>query len=320
MKKFAVLPTLLASKLATHPNDVRWLIDELWRDEAVGIIGGEPKSYKSFLALAMAVAVASGTQCLGQFPATRGRVLVYAAEDALHDVRARLAGIAAASNVNFDTMDVHVITAPSVRLDLASDCAALERTIAALKPKLLVLDPFVRLHRIDENKSGEVAPLLSYLRELQRKHHLAIALVHHAKKGGKNLRGGQALRGSSEFHAWGDSNLYMRRDGEGELVNLTVEHRSAKSIAKIMLYPEPVKGSKIPSIALALLKDLPPPPIATNVKEQIAVALQDVADGHTSVELRKMLRVRNAKLVKALAELSKEKSIVKRGARYILIK
>jgi hypothetical protein len=34
---------------------------------------------------------------------------------------------------------------------------------------LLILDPFVRLHRIDENASGEVAPLLAYLRELQRR-------------------------------------------------------------------------------------------------------------------------------------------------------
>src|SRR5215813_8969665 len=31
-------------------------------------------------------------------------------------------------------------------------------------------------------------------------------VVHHAKKGAGNIRAGQALRGSSEFHAWGDSN------------------------------------------------------------------------------------------------------------------
>jgi len=81
-----------------------------------------------------------------------------------------------------------------------------------VRPKLLVLDPFVRLHRIDENLSGEVAPLLAYLRELQRRFHVAV--VHHARKGGAKLRAGQALRGSSEFHAWGDSNLYLRRHGD----------------------------------------------------------------------------------------------------------
>ena len=52
-------------------------------------------------------------------------------------------------------------------------------------------------------------------------------VVHHAKKGGGGVRAGQALRGSSEFHAWGDSNLYLRRDCDE--LSLTVEHRAAPS-------------------------------------------------------------------------------------------
>jgi RecA-family ATPase len=150
----------------------------------------------------MAVSVASGVPCLRRFaPTQTGRVLLFAAEDALYVVRQRLAGIAAAFGRALVDLDIHVITAPTVRLDVDRDRDALAETIAALKPKLLVLDPFVRLHRIDENISGEVAPLLAYLRELQRRHHLAVVLVHHARKGGAKMRAGQALRGSSEFHA-----------------------------------------------------------------------------------------------------------------------
>ena len=51
--------------------------------------------------------------------------------------------------------------------------------------------------------------------------------------GGDHARAGQALRGSSEFHAWGDSNLYLRR--VGEQLTLTVEHRAAASITGITL-------------------------------------------------------------------------------------
>jgi len=218
------LPTLLAHRLAERPQECQWLIDELWGDEAVGIVGGEPKTCKSFLALAMAVSVAGGVPCLRRFaPMQTGRVLLFAAEDALHVVRQRLSGIAAAAGRALADLDIHVITAPTVRLDVEPDRDALAATIAALKPKLLVLDPFVRLHRIDENLSGEVAPLLAYLRELQRRHHLAVVLVHHARKGGAKMRAGQALRGSSEFHAWGDSNLYLRR--HGDQLTLSVEHR-----------------------------------------------------------------------------------------------
>src|SRR4029079_16784475 len=123
--------------------------------------------------------------------------------------------------------------APAVRLDVERDRDALVDTIVELSPQLLLLDPFVRLHRIDENLSGEVAPLLAYLRELQRRFHLAVVLVHHARKGGAKMRAGQALRGSSEFHAWGDSNLYLRR--HGEQLMLSVEHRAAASITAVSL-------------------------------------------------------------------------------------
>lgn len=41
---------------------------------------------------------------------------------------------------------------------------------------------------INENVSGEVAPLLAYLRELQRRHAIAVILVHHARKGAGNMR------------------------------------------------------------------------------------------------------------------------------------
>ena len=196
-------PVELAYRLAARAETQRWLVTGLWSEEAVGLVGGEPKCCKSFLALDLAVAVASGTPCLRHFPVSRpGRVLLYAAEDALHIVRRRLEGICAAADVSLQELDVHVITAPTVRLDLPADRARLEQTVEQLKPRLLVLDPFVRLHRIAENASGEVAPLLAYLRELQRRHNVAVLVVHHAKKGAGRIRAGQALRGSSEFHAW----------------------------------------------------------------------------------------------------------------------
>jgi hypothetical protein len=134
-------------------------------------------------------------------------------------------GIAQAAGVDFETLDIHVITAPVLRLDRSEDQQALRATVACLQPKLSILDPFVPLHAIDENAAAEVAPLLAYLRSLQRHFHTAVALVHHARKGAAHERGGQALRGSSELHAWGDSNLYLRRNGEKLFLN--IEHRAA---------------------------------------------------------------------------------------------
>lgn len=302
------LPTLPAHRLAVRPETRRWLIEALWGDEAVGIVGGEPKSCKSFLALGMAVSVAGGVPCLGRFaPARTGRVLLYAAEDALHVVRQRLAGIAAAAGLDLADLDIHVITCPSLRLDVEADRDALVETVAALKPTLLVLDPFVRLHRIDENVSGEVAPLLAYLRELQRRFHVAVVLVHHARKGGAKMRAGQALRGSSEFHAWGDSNLYLRR--HGEQLTLSVEHRAAAAIAAVSLQLA-IDGDTVALTAVDRAPTAPTPvaasqaaPVADTLAQKIQTQLASAASPLTAAALRTLCKVRNATLTAALTNL-----------------
>ena len=81
-------------------------------------------------------------------------------------------------------------------------------TLASQRPKLLILDPFVRLQRADENDARQVAAILAALRELARTFNAAVLLVHHARKSGAAVPG-QALRGSGDFWAWGDSNLYL---------------------------------------------------------------------------------------------------------------
>jgi hypothetical protein len=309
-----MLPVARACELPVCPPERRWLIEDLWADQAVGIIGGEPKCGKSFLALDLLVAVASGAPCLRRFTAIRrGPVLLYAAEDALHVVRTRLEGLCRATGVTLTDLPIHVITAPSLRLDLADDRHQLQTTIADLRPVLLVLDPFVRLHRIDENASSEVAPLLAYLRELQRRFALAVVLVHHARKGAGTVRGGQALRGSSELHAWGDSNLYLRRIDDRLL--LSIEHRAAPSITGLPLALRGPDGA----VALQLVdttatpRDAPPSPIAR---------VEDVllhSDGPlTLTELRQASRMRTASLCQALATLTAQGRVHKSAAGYQL--
>ena len=92
----SLLPVEPAYRLAERAEEQRWLVTGLWSEQAVGIVGGEPKCCKSFLALDLAVAVAAGVPCLRRFAVPHaGRVLLFAAEDALHIVRRRLEGIAA---------------------------------------------------------------------------------------------------------------------------------------------------------------------------------------------------------------------------------
>jgi hypothetical protein len=226
-----------------------------------------------------------------------GPVLLFPAEDSLSVVRQRLEGICAAADTALGALPLYVITAPRLLLDLPQDRQRLRRTVAEIKPVLLVLDPFIRLHRTDENASKEVAPLLGYLRELQREYHTAVLLVHHVRKGAGKDRPGQALRGSSDLHGWGDSNLYLRRNSQH--LHLAVEHRAAASPDELSL--QLVDGDRGP--ALTLMRAPPPEPDAATPAERILQALGQITRPVSAQKLRKRCRIRTATLCDTLAEL-----------------
>ena len=175
----ATLPVVQAAALQQSSPGCRWLIERLWTAEAVGFLGAPPKHYKTWMALEMAVSVASGAPCLGSFPVpSPGPVLLYAAEDSASAVRERLESLALHRQVELGRLALWVITADSLRLDRPDDREKLEATVARFQPRLLVLDPLIRLHQLDENASGPMAALLGFFRSLQRKTGAAIALVH----------------------------------------------------------------------------------------------------------------------------------------------
>lgn len=312
-------PTLKPQDLPQRNVAQSWLIDALWGNESVGIVGGEPKCCKSFLALEMAVSVASATACLQRFSVPRpGKVLLFAAEDALHIVRSRLAALAAHRQKRLDELALQVITSPTMRIDLQPDRDRLYQTVMALEPTLLILDPFVRLHRRDENISSEVAPLLAYLRELQRQFALAVIVVHHAKKGGAKIRGGQALRGSSEFHAWGDSNLYLRRHGSTNRLTLSVEHRAAQAIAPLDLK---LIATKEQSVTLAICDDNVAPADSPKTKTshldrvRAALALAPLS----AAQIRSACAMKNQHVYQALTQLKQAGQLVQSDLGYALL-
>jgi len=314
------LPVVRAADIVETYHGPCWLVEPLWAKSGVGILGGAPKCCKSWLALEMALAVASGTPCLGSFEVhDAGTVLLYMAEDAAPVVKARLAGICRHRGLDLGALPVHLITAPALRLDRAHDQARLRAAVALYAPRLLVLDPFVRLHRIDENDAGQVSALLGYLREVQREHDIAVLVVHHARKNGAGGQAGQSLRGSGDFFAWADSLLYMRRH-RGRLL-LTVEHRGAPA-------PEPVgltlageddvhleideANESLDAVAGAAADD------GATLDSRVLAALTEAAAPVARAELRARMRVRNERLGEALGRLVAAGAVHRLGDRWLV--
>ncbi len=294
------LPVVRVGEIPREDNAGRWLVEQLWGASSVGVIGGAPKCSKTWLGLDLALSVATGTACLGKYAVPEpGPVLVYLAEDALQVVRERVEGMARHRGLDLAAVEIHVITAPTLRLDRDPHRTRLFETAKRLRPRLLLLDPLVRLHGIDENHAGEVAELLAYFRSLQRRLDLSVVLVHHTRKNAAGgAAAGQGLRGSSDIHAFGDSNLYLRRTRERLM--LSNEHRAAAASPPVYLK---LVATNPQTTHLEVIGEIHDENRRSLQEQVLGLLAQDAV--LTRTKLRDTLSVKNERLGEALESLER---------------
>jgi len=309
------LPTRLIADIPLGADKPQWLVESLWAASGVGIIGGLPKSRQPWLAAARAVAVASGTPALGRFAVSSpGAVLVFVAEGGSRALRARFDSVAKARAVSLADLPVRELDVPALYLDEPEHWADLRQTIEELRPRLLLLDPFVRIiARVDENSAQEVSRVLGSLRALQREFDLAVLLVHHMRKS-PSPRLGQRLRGSGDFAAWYDSGLYLVKHGDDDLL-LYAEHRDAPAPPPLRVRLQ--EGGGGPHLVAEELESRAPSTASTTVSDPLEAQLLHklglARRPHPTAELRSALRVRNARLLQAL-RLLQHRGLVSRTA------
>ena len=302
------LPVAHVSELDSGKPTAPWLIERLWTAGGVGILAGQPKSLKTYVALEMAVSVASGSPCLGTFPVSaQGPALVYAAEDSPANLRERLASLAAQRSLSLQALDLRVITADLIRLDHPQDQERLRETVLLYRPALLVLDPLVRLHSQDENQSGPMAALLGYLRQLQRSTGVAILVVHHMRKQGSTAATGYNLRGSSDLYAWVDSYVCLQR--RRDRISISAEHRTAAPLAPltIELVHAPDNASA-PGLRISGLDIEAGKPDHDVLRTRLVELLTHAARPLKTEEIRQKLQVRKQRVTEMLKDLCEQGS------------
>jgi hypothetical protein len=141
-----------------------------------------------------------------------------------------------------------------------------------------------------------VAELLAYIRALQRQLDLSVVLVHHTRKNTAGVAAGQGLRGSSDIHAFGDSNLYLRRSSQ-HLV-LSSEHRAAPAAPSV---PLRLVSSDAQTTHLEVIGE----PLEERHRNLDRQVLDLLAEGtvQTRAKLRDRLAINNQRLGEVLESL-----------------
>lgn len=225
------------------PTSLRWLIDDAWVDQTVGFISGRAKSYKTWMALDLALSVVSGRPFLGRYPVRRtGPVLLIQEEDPTAVVQERLNLISKAKgmlpiatshagvvHIEYPEYPLHIINLQGFTLGAQEKVDQVREFIAKNNPVMVILDPLVvMLGNIDEYKATEVAMVLQTVKMWREEFGCSVLIVHHWNKGKTedNERFAQHLYGSFAFHAWLESALHVLpviEEGQERIDTVVVE-------------------------------------------------------------------------------------------------
>lgn len=206
---------------------VSWMVEDWLPDKSITFLISPPESYKTWILLDLAVSVSSGVPFLGRYPVNdKGPTLIIQQEDSHTGLTDRLALIVeqklgAVVNIDGDTWqvpcmpDLPIYVHPSrmLRFDNKGVLEELEKQIATIRPKVIMIDPLYSTTAAVDNYMADLANQMMVLKTWRDKYGCSFVLAHHSKK---NLDPDSTARedswGSQFLNAFLEAGWQVRRN------------------------------------------------------------------------------------------------------------
>jgi hypothetical protein len=182
---------------------VEWLIEDIIPKKAFVALYAPPASYKSFIALDMAEAIATGREWMGKAVKQAG-VVLYIAGEGHGGLGARIK----ACKIKNDSPDGAPLYVIRAQINLRSSQEDFDNLISAIndlletvgeKLQMIVLDTLMRMSGggFNENSSEDMGGFITQAGKLQAFYDCALLVIHHSGKDvTKGLRGHSSLLGA----------------------------------------------------------------------------------------------------------------------------
>ena len=254
--------TFKLADLIGHPRkpETNNVIEEgLLKDNSIMVVGGAPKSYKSFVSNTIAIDLVIARNLFGVVRINHGRpeqgfviphpqrVLVLEQEVGEDDLEDRIRPLydsltpeqqeLAKENLFTHSLD------HTLQLDKPDGVKAIEKIIIAVKPTVVIFDPLIEFHTSNENDTQAMTKILRNIDSLREKHRFATIINHHEGKPNAEAprTGGDRLRGSSAVFGKGDSFLTLKVvNRPAAIIEIEFTIRRGRPIRNIILQLDPI--------------------------------------------------------------------------------
>lgn len=275
------------------------LVQGLLPSEGVALLHGDPRSFKTLIALDIALAVASGTNALTTLPTSGPRRVLYISnEDGQRVTAERLTKLRRARGL---PQGVELLEMAVNRIGSLDEPKWQERVYALVEAKrvgLVILDPLRSLTSHVDQGPSELQPFAAFFRQLE-KLGCAVLLVHHDTKPSAGVRdarkfahrvsgGGLFSKCDAPIHA-------QRLDDENTVIIRPNAWKFADS-------PQPLEVSLQFSNTGAVLNAKPYTDVGGGLKQKIVQHLS-LEPGKNQSDIQRELHKRPAEIASALEQL-----------------
>jgi hypothetical protein len=173
------------SFLATEDPPIDYLVNELLPQSVVCLAHGEPRTRKTWAALEVAIAVATGTPAFGleRFHVPRPLPVLYSSqEDAARDVRLRAKALLAGRRILTLPETLAFSVHKGINLDSGEWQQTLIKDILKYEFRLFILDPIRRYSPNVDKGPSEVRQITAFLRRICVETGATVKINHHDVK------------------------------------------------------------------------------------------------------------------------------------------
>lgn len=220
--------TVQSSKdfISQGPTEVNWLVKDLIPAETIGFLHGYGGLGKSWMSLDLAIEIGRGGGAwLGHFATKGGKVLYIDEESHPTLLRQRYLRLLQTKGLTPEKVDVSFLSQQGLKFDDKDSFDTFKGLLMEIRPTLIIIDPFVAIHGLNENSKQDMASLREVFKDLIRDCQVGLFFIDHERKPSEmQVSAAQRQTGSQEKDAVADVKIALsKKNGK-----LLVEHAKAR--------------------------------------------------------------------------------------------
>lgn len=239
-------PTPVAEFNAALLPRRRWVYDNVYIRQYLTVTASAGGIGKTSLALAEAIAIATGNPILDRPVREQTNTWIINLEDPRAEMTLRLASLMHHYGVSHDDLkgrlfidgedDIEITLAAEGRDGVIINDALLELMTAKIRQHnigCVIIDPFVSVHAVNENSNVQIQIVVAMLRKLARDTDCAVHLIHHVRKGNGDDATVDSVRGANALIGAARAARVINRVSQDDALKLGFDEDKATGIFRI---------------------------------------------------------------------------------------